>query len=55
MSRNERWSRYVKKTLTPITIRVPIPMANTFKAKCKEKNIPQAQVIKKAITEFIGK
>jgi len=53
MSRNERWSRYVKKTLTPITVRVPIPMAEEFKNKCKEKNIPQAQIFKNAITKFL--
>ena len=37
-----------------IAVRIPKEMAAAFKAKCLEKGIPQAQVIKKAIEQFLS-
>lgn len=45
--------RYNQKTYDVISIRVPKNMAEAFKAKCAADGIPQAQIIKKAIEEFL--
>lgn len=47
--------RYNQKVYDIVSVRVPKEMASAFKAKCMEKNIPQAQVIKNAIKEFLEK
>lgn len=47
-------SKYNQKTYDVISIRVPKAMAETFKAKCATDDIAQAQVIKKAIEEFLN-
>ena len=47
-------ARYNKKAYDQIAIRVPKETAETFKAKCAAEGIPQAQIIKKAIEEFIS-
>ena len=47
--------RYIDKTYDRVTAYVPKEMAEAFKAKCAAEGIPQAQIIKKAITEFLGK
>lgn len=46
--------RYNQKTYDVIAVRVPKEMANAFKQKCAETGTPQAQVIKKAIGEFLA-
>ncbi len=46
--------RYNEKVYDNIAVRVPKEMAAAFKAKCLEKGIPQAQVIKKAIEQFLS-
>ena len=47
-------SRYNEKVYDVISIRVPKETAAAFKAKCAAENIPQAQVIKKAIEQFLA-
>ena len=46
--------RYNEKVYDNIAVRVPKEMAAAFKAKCLAKGIPQAQVIKKAIEQFLS-
>lgn len=48
-------SRYNKKAYDVISARVPKELAAAFKEKCAAENIPQAQIIKKAIEEFLEK
>lgn len=48
-------SRYNQKTYDVISIRVPKEMAEAFKTKCATDGVPQAQVIKQAIEEFLKK
>lgn len=48
-------TRYNKKTYDIIAVRVPKETAEAFKAKCAAEGISQAQVIKKAIEEFLKK
>ena len=45
--------RYNQKTYDVIAVRVPKEMAKAFKAKCTAEDIPQAQIIKRAIKEFL--
>lgn len=47
-------NRYNKKVYGSIVVRVPKETAAAFKAKCAEEGIPQAQIIKKAIDEFLA-
>lgn len=47
--------RYNDKTYDVISIRVPKEMAEAFKKKCIADGVPQAQIIKAAITEFLNK
>lgn len=47
-------SRYNEKVYDVISIRVPKETAAAFKAKCAAENIPQAQIIKKAIEQFLS-
>ncbi|MBP3240043.1 MAG: CopG family transcriptional regulator [Oribacterium sp.] len=47
-------TRYNNKVYDVISIRVPKEMAAAFKAKCSETGIPQAQIIKKAIADFLN-
>ena len=46
--------RYNEKTYTLISASVPKETAAAFKAKCAADGIPQAQIIKKAIEEFLS-
>lgn len=46
--------RYNEKTYTLISASVPKEKAAAFKKKCAETGIPQAQVIKKAIEDFLN-
>ena len=46
--------KYNQKAYTRIVADVPKELATAFKTKCKEKNISQAQIIKKAVENFIN-
>ena len=47
--------RYNEKTYTLISASVPKETAAAFKAKCVAEGIPQAQIIKKAIEDFLSR
>lgn len=47
-------ARYNKKVYDTISIRVPKAMAEAFRNKCFEEGVPQAQIIKNAIEEFLN-
>lgn len=46
--------RYIDKTYDIISARVLKELAAAFKAKCAAEGIPQAQIIKKAIEDFLS-
>ena len=46
--------RYNEKTYTLISASVPKETAAAFKAKCAAEGIPQAQIIKKEIEDFLS-
>ena len=46
--------RYNEKVYDVLSVRVPKETAAAFKAKCAETGIPQAQVIKRAIEQFLA-
>ena len=46
--------RYNEKTYTLISASVPKETAAAFKAKCAAEGIPQAQIIKTAIEDFLS-
>ena len=46
--------RYNEKTYTLISASVPKETAAAFKVKCAAEGIPQAQIIKKAIEDFLS-
>lgn len=48
-------TRYNQKTYDVIAVRVPKDMAEAFRQKCASEGVPQAQIIKKAIEEFLSK
>lgn len=48
-------ARYNKKVYDVISIRVPKEMAEAFKIKCAKENVSQAQIIKRAIEDFLNK
>lgn len=45
--------RYNEKTYDIISARIPKATAEAFKARCAERGIAQAQIIKKAIEQFL--
>lgn len=45
--------RYNEKVYTQISFSVPKEMAAAFKEKCKSDGISQAQILKKAINDFL--
>lgn len=47
-------NRYNKKVYDSITVRVPKDLAQAFKQKCNEQGISQAQIVKKAINDFLN-
>lgn len=47
--------RYNQKTYGAVTAYVPKDLAAAFKEKCAADGIPQAQIIKKAIEDFLNK
>lgn len=46
--------RYNDKTYTMVRASLPKDLVARFKAKCEADGIPQAQIIKKAIVDFLG-
>ena len=46
--------RYNEKTYTLITANIPKELAAAFKAKCAEKGVSQASVVKAAIERFLA-
>ena len=46
-------TRYNQKTYDVIAVRVPKETAEAFQAKCAADGVPQAQIIKRAIEEFL--
>lgn len=46
-------NRYNNKVYDSIIVRVPKETAQAFKEKCNTEGIPQAQIIKKAIADFL--
>lgn len=48
-------ARYNEKVYDVISARVPKELAAAFKAKCAADGIPQAQIIKKAIEDFLSR
>lgn len=47
-------ARYNKKTYEQIVVSVPKATAQAFKEKCRATGVPQAQVVKAAIADFLG-
>lgn len=47
-------SRYNAKVYDVISFRIPKEMSAAFRAHCTKRGIPQAQVLKLAITDFIN-
>ena len=47
-------ARYNKKTYDTIRASIPKDLAEAFKQKCASTGTPQAQVIKKAIENFLA-
>lgn len=47
-------AKYNQKTYSAITAYVPKELAAAFKQKCADTGIPQAQIIKKAINDFLN-
>ena len=47
-------NRYNKKVYDSIIVRVPKELAQAFKEKCASEGIPQAQVLKKAMQDFLN-
>lgn len=47
-------ARYNKKTYSQILVQVPKEMAAAFREKCVAEGIPQAQVLKRAIEQFLA-
>ena len=45
--------RYNEKTYTVISASIPKETAAAFKDKCAAEGIPQAQIIKRAIEQFL--
>lgn len=46
--------RYNEKVYDVLSVRIPKETAAAFKAKCIEKGIPQAQIVKAAIEQFLA-
>ncbi len=47
-------NRYNNRVYGSVIVRIPKEMAEAFKEKCTAAGISQAQVIKKAIEEFLS-
>lgn len=47
--------RYNQKVYTNLQAKLPKDLVAQFKAKCAAENVPQAQIIKQAIIDFLNK
>lgn len=47
--------RYNEKVYDVISVRIPKEAAAAFREKCSAEGVPQAQIIKKAIEEFLSR
>lgn len=47
-------ARYNQKTYDVISVRIPKETSAAFKSKCAAEGIPQAQIIKQAIENFLN-
>lgn len=48
-------ARYNNKVYDTISVRVSKELAAAFKEKCAAENISQAQIVKKAIEDFLNR
>lgn len=48
-------NRYNQKVYDQIAVKAPKELAAAFKAKCAVEGIPQAQIIKQAIADFLNR
>lgn len=48
-------NRYNAKVYGQINVLLPKEMVEMFKAKCKDEGISQAQVVREAVEQFLGK
>lgn len=46
--------RYNKKTYEDVRAALPKELARNFKEKCAEEGVAQAQIIKRAVEEFLS-
>ena len=46
--------RYNQKIYSAVKVELPKDLVARFKEKCKTEGISQAQIVKKAIEEFLG-
>lgn len=46
--------RYNRKNYEDVRAALPKELARDFKQKCAAEGVPQAQVIKRAVEEFLG-
>lgn len=47
-------TRYNQKTYDSIAVRIPKATAEAFKKKCIAENVSQAEIIKRAIEDFLN-
>lgn len=48
-------NRYNKKVYDTISVRIPKETAEAFKKKCAAEGVPQAQIMKQAIKNYLQK
>ena len=49
-----QWSKnFNNKTYKMLSVRLPIRLVDDFKAECLKRSVPQAQVIRQAVEEFL--
>ena len=46
--------RYNEKVYSVVSVKLPKGLVAQFKEKCKVEGVSQAQIVKKAIEEFLG-
>lgn len=46
-------NQFNKDNYKVLAVRLPIRLVDDFKAECAKRSIPQAQVIRKAVEEFL--
>jgi predicted DNA-binding protein len=49
-----QWSKnFNSKTYKMLSVRLPIRLVDDFKTECQKRSVPQAQVIRRAVEEFL--